>query len=101
MDIPPGAVVYCDIPYKGTDAVYVEGFDHQRFYDWAAAQTCLLYISEYSMPPGQFDIVKSWNIQKLSTSNGSGGLVRENLYTVAARAAPIMGQICLFQEAAL
>ncbi len=101
VDIPPGAVVYCDIPYKGTDAVYVEGFDHQRFYDWAAAQTCLLYISEYSMPPGQFDIVKSWNIQKLSTSNGSGGLVRENLYTVAARAAPIMGQICLFQEAAL
>lgn len=96
VDIPPGAVVYCDIPYKGTEAVYVEGFDHASFYEWAAAQTCPLYISEYTMPADRFKIVKSWEIQQLSTAKGASGRVSERLYTVAGRCAPLMGQTCLF-----
>lgn len=48
------AVVYCDIPYKGTlkntKESYCVGFDHERFYEWARRVPFVVYISEYAMP---------------------------------------------------
>lgn len=38
VKIPPGAVIYCDIPYKGTACDSYNGFDHDNFYEWAAKQ---------------------------------------------------------------
>ena len=56
VDIPPGAIIYCDPPYFGT-ASYVandgaEAFDHQKFYDWCRekSKTNPVFISEYQMP---------------------------------------------------
>ena len=41
-------VIYCDIPYKGTNA-YNQDFDYDRFYTWARRQKNI-YISSYEMP---------------------------------------------------
>jgi len=35
FEIPDGALVYCDIPYKGTTSYSTGEFDHDKFYDWA------------------------------------------------------------------
>ena len=43
-------VIYCDIPYKGTGEYKERGFNHDAFYDWAAACTYPVYISEYDAP---------------------------------------------------
>lgn len=42
VKIPEDCVIYCDIPYEGTDG-YLEkgqgGFDYERFYQWCGRQT--------------------------------------------------------------
>ncbi len=50
VDIPDGAVVYCDIPYKGTHQhYYTYNFDHEAFYKWVDENKHRLkiFISEY------------------------------------------------------
>ena len=49
IEIKPNSIIYCDIPYKGTDE-YEGGFNHAEFYEWAQKQKELVIISEYSMP---------------------------------------------------
>jgi hypothetical protein len=49
VEILPDSLIYCDIPYKGTDG-YIGGFNHAEFYEWARKQEELVIISEYSMP---------------------------------------------------
>ena len=56
IEIPPDAVIYCDIPYKGTDR-YNTDFDHDSFYDWACSQSVPIFISEYNMPEDRFECV--------------------------------------------
>ena len=60
VDIPPDSVIYCDIPYEGTDG-YDSGenrqnFDYERFYAWAKKQTNI-YISSYELPSDRFKCV--------------------------------------------
>ena len=50
-------VIYCDIPYKGTQTYKHDGaklaFDYEAFYNWVrdkAKQGYKIYISEYQMP---------------------------------------------------
>ena len=55
VPIPDGAVVYCDPPYKGTDAYGISGkqaFDHERFYEWCLTRDFPVFVSEYRMPGG-------------------------------------------------
>ena len=85
VPIPEDAVVYCDIPYIGTTQDYRQGakrFDHERFYEWAAARDDV-YISEYTMPEPFVEVI---NIDKqvLSTSNGASGMTKERLYATWA-----------------
>ena len=49
VKIPDGAVIYCDIPYKGVSGYQKDGFDHERFYAWAKGKKNI-YVSEYHMP---------------------------------------------------
>ena len=51
LAIPRDAVVYCDIPYRGT-ADYGMDFDHDRFFRWAASLPNPVYVSEYAAPDG-------------------------------------------------
>ena len=53
MRFEPGSVIYCDIPYIGTNS-YKSGFDHEAFYDWAEKQEHPVFISSYEMPKERF-----------------------------------------------
>ena len=72
VDIKPNSIVYCDIPYKGT-ATYKggDGFDYDKFYNWALSQDFPIYISEYEMPK-EFIVVREFlHRSTLSKTNNS------------------------------
>ena len=79
VDIPNGAVIYCDIPYSSTNCGKYAGFNNDDFYAWAEKQDNI-FISEYSMPE---DFIEVASIEKtvLSTANGTGSKVTERLFT--------------------
>ena len=68
VDIPDNAIVYCDIPYRGTNCGAYGGFDHERFYEWAKGRDNI-FISEYSMPPG---FVRYTGFKKTVLSSSTG-----------------------------
>lgn len=80
VNIPSGALIYCDIPYTGTNCGKYEGFNHAQFYEWAKEQDNI-YISEYSMPAEDFIKVARINKRQLSTANGTAELIEERIYT--------------------
>lgn len=75
VQIPEGAVIYCDIPYKNTDCAQYNGFDHPRFYEWARKQKNI-FISEYWMPN---DFIELSSVRKLAMGFRSES--QEKLYT--------------------
>ena len=79
VPIPDGALIYCDIPYYGTNCGKYGGFDHERFYAWAWEQNNI-FISEYRMPKGFIEVA---NIEKtvLSASNGNDIKAEEKIFT--------------------
>ena len=79
IEIPHGALIYCDPPYAGTNCGKYDGFDHKRFYEWALKQENI-FISEYAMPEPFIEVA---DIQKsvLSTANGDSGKVTEKIFT--------------------
>lgn len=79
VDIPTDSVIYCDIPYKGTDVYEKQSFDYERFYRWARQQNNI-FISEYSMPE-DFICVWAKNKTVLVNQNGADGYALEKLYT--------------------
>jgi site-specific DNA-adenine methylase len=57
-------VIYCDIPYCGTDKYYIEnknGFPYIEFYDWCEKSSVnnTVLISEYNMPEDRFKCIWS------------------------------------------
>ena len=87
IDIPDGAVVYCDPPYHACDKSLYDGtakaFDHNAFYDWcvSVSKTNPIFISEYSIEDDRFEIVAEK--QKMtSMSSKKSFIVTERLYTV-------------------
>ena len=70
IDIPVGAMVYCDIPYKGStqyDKKEVGYFNHDEFYEWVRTNSNKydIYISEYKENvPDDFSIVWECNSKK-------------------------------------
>ena len=87
IDIPDGAVVYCDPPYHACDKRLYDGtakaFDNNAFYDWcvSVSKTNPIFISEYSIEDDRFEIVAEK--QKMtSMSQKKSSIVTERLYTV-------------------
>ena len=70
IQIKDNSVIYCDIPYKGTNK-YSTDFDYERFYSWALKQTELVVISEYSMPDDFICIAQREKRVTLSSYNNS------------------------------
>jgi hypothetical protein len=67
IDILPNSIVYCDIPYYGTDCMtrkksYGDTFNHTDFFDWAASRKFPVFISEYNISDKRFKLV--YEIQK-------------------------------------
>ena len=79
VSIPPGALIYCDIPYNSTNCGKYQGFDHDRFYEWAVKQDNI-YISEYTMPD---DFIPVAHIEKtiLSAAIGNSFKADEKIFT--------------------
>ena len=80
MKIPSDSVIYCDIPYSGTNCGKYAGFNHAEFYEWAKDKENI-FISEYSMPCDDFIQIARINKRQLSTTNGATDLIEEKLYT--------------------
>ena len=86
IDIPDGAVVYCDPPYHACKKSLYEStarFDHNAFYDWcvSVSKTNPIFISEYSIEDDRFEVVAEK--QKItSMSQKKSLIVTERLYTV-------------------
>ena len=57
-----GDVVYCDVPYKGTDPRYQTKFDTDAFWEWARTRDYPVYVSEYKAPD---DFVCIWEKNRL------------------------------------
>lgn len=49
LNIPDGAVIYCDPPYMGTGGYGIE-FDHEAFWEWCRTASNPIVISEYNAP---------------------------------------------------
>ena len=79
VEIPKGALVYCDIPYSDSNCGKYQGFDHERFYKWANKQDNI-FISEYKMPD---EFIPYAKIEKtiLSAANGNSQKTTEYLFT--------------------
>ena len=69
MRFEPDSVIYCDIPYIGTNK-YKAGFDHDAFYDWAERQEHPVFISSYEMPRERFKCI--WDCATNSNLNADG-----------------------------
>ena len=87
IDIPDGAVVYCDPPYHACDKSLYEStakaFDHCAFYDWcvSVSKTNPIFISEYSIEDDRFEVVAEK--QKMTSMPSKTSFnVTERLYTV-------------------
>ena len=78
ITIEEDSVIYCDIPYVGTDGYESGEFDHEEFYEWACRQSQPIFISEYYMPEDRFECVAEFKkCKSFGTKNTS---VIEKLY---------------------
>lgn len=78
--IPEDSVIYCDIPYEGTDEYNKkEGFDYERFYQWCERQTQPVFISSYQMPEYRFDCIEEFT-HRSTLSSTANNLVTERIY---------------------
>ena len=82
VEIPKDSVIYCDIPYEGTEGYLEEdsgGFDYERFYDWCEHQTQPVFISSYQMPDDRFDCIEEFS-HRSTLSATANNLVTERIY---------------------
>jgi DNA adenine methylase len=72
VEIPPNAIVYCDIPYNDSTSYSKKEtgiFDHDLFYDWARKtskeKSCKIFVSEYLKNiPDDLNIVWEYKSKK-------------------------------------
>lgn len=70
IELRPNSVIYCDIPYRGTEGYNTEeGFNYEDFYEWCNEQKELVLISEYNMPSDRFIEVWHTNKQAIFSQN--------------------------------
>lgn len=78
VEIKENSVVYCDIPYQGTDD-YGNSFNHKVFFDWVDCKSCPVFISEYKVNDPRFYLLKEFQ-HRTTFSNGKNDPVIERLY---------------------
>lgn len=76
VEIPKDSVIYCDIPYQGTEEyIGVEQFDYDRFYRWAENQSEPVFISSYQMPPDRFDCIAEFSHRSTLSADSNNAVV--------------------------
>jgi site-specific DNA-adenine methylase len=83
IEIPKGAVVYCDPPYQGTAEYSEGGFNHKEFWDWVRnkSKTNKVYISEYNAP-NDFKFVLSFKRNSTYAGGNNKKQPDEKLFTL-------------------
>ncbi|REF27185.1 DNA adenine methylase [Xenorhabdus cabanillasii] len=78
LNIPNGAVVYCDPPYANTTG-YHNAFDSIEFWDWVRelSRRCTVFVSEYTAPD-DFDCI--WSREVVSGISGTKTTSIESLF---------------------
>ena len=79
VQIPDGAVVYCDPPYRGTVCECYEGFDFDAFDAWLASCGHMCVVSEYTAPAGCVEVA-SRQKRCSASANGKSQRVTERLF---------------------
>ncbi len=79
VELPADACIYCDPPYRGTDATYCEGFDFGKFDDWLRTVGRPVYISEYTMPEDFVPIASRYKA-KMADATGLAGYASEKIF---------------------
>ncbi len=80
VEIPQGAVVYADPPYKNTNHTgYAGQFDYGDFEKWLAYVPFMVIVSEYNAPKGCTEIASIKKQQTMGTGN-KGGTNIEKLF---------------------
>ena len=89
IEIKNNSVVYCDIPYKGTEQYLIDGkkhsFDHEAFYTWilelAKRDDVKIFISEYTMPEDRFCKIKEFlKVSFMSAKSEKRGNQTDNIF---------------------
>ena len=75
--IPDNAIVYCDIPYIGTEKYGKQSFNHDDFWQWVREQTVPVFVSEYVAPDDFECILEIEHISTLSSTNNSKRVVEK------------------------
>ena len=79
IKIKPNSVIYCDIPYEGTETYFKQKFDYSRFYDWCCKQTEPLFISSYNISDPRFKCVSEFE-HRSTLDDKSNNKVTERVY---------------------
>lgn len=58
VNVPDGATVYADPPYRGTDCSLYGGFDFAAFDAWLAETPFPVYVSEFTAPEGCVEVAR-------------------------------------------
>ena len=77
IEIPDGAVVYCDPPYEGREKVHhFDKFDYDEFWQWVRdlSKRCIVFTSCFDCP-SDFETVYSWGdtVVRYLNSKGTDG----------------------------
>ena len=82
VEIPDGAVVYCDPPYVNTTGYTVGQFDTHEFWDYIRqlSKRCNVYISEESAPDDFECIWSKEKVRTLEKSDNVGRVKVEKLF---------------------
>jgi DNA adenine methylase len=83
VQIPEGAVIYCDPPYAGTSEYKEGAFNHLEFWDWVRdkSKTHKVYVSEYKAPVDFKAILKFDQASTLSATSNTTASV-ECMFTI-------------------
>ena len=82
VEIPDGAVVYCDPPYVNTTGYTIGQFDTNEFWDYMRqlSKRCDVYISEESAPDDFECIWSKEKVRTLEKSDNVGRVKVEKLF---------------------
>lgn len=99
VPIPDNSVIYCDIPYKGTEAYCRHKkteFDYEKFYDWAYSQTHPIFISEYFMPEDRFKCIAEIKRTDTFSASNNSKKVAEKIFVPIHQQTKMPKQLTLF-----
>lgn len=85
LEIPDGAIVYCDPPYAGTTG-YKDSFNSDKFWQWVREKSKKndVFVSEYTAPDDFECVLQIETKSSLSANGMSGGSKSstEKLFTI-------------------